>query len=250
MQNIQDKDLDQLFKEKLTDATVDPPAALWANIEQQIEPKRKRSFPIYWMAAALAVVAISAGLLFNKEDKIQLHGRPEIVTTEIKPSGEVKESPAKQPVVTPVQEASKGPEAAHPAVRQQSEKVLIAMQPSAPKVHLKHINTTKKQELKVTEMKTEVGPVLQKTDLLAQVNPATAVTAAAIADQGVIEQAAVSNERNGINNIGDLVNLVVEKVDKREKKFIQFKSDDEDNSSLVAINIGIIKFNGKNKAKR
>jgi hypothetical protein len=48
-----------------------------------------------------------------------------------------------------------------------------------------------------------------------------------------------------IRNIGDLVNLVVEKIDKRDKKLIRFATDDDDNSSLVGINIGFIKLNKK-----
>jgi restriction endonuclease S subunit len=48
----------------------------------------------------------------------------------------------------------------------------------------------------------------------------------------------------GIRNVGDLINFVVDKVDKREKKVIQFATD-EDNSSIVALNIGFIKFNKK-----
>lgn len=257
MQNIPDKDLDQLFKDKLADAGVDPPASLWANIEQQIEPKRRRPLPLYWMAAAMAFLAISAGLLFNSEDKIQLHGNSDVVTTAVKPSQELKEVPATEPVVASekgaeevVERAEEVRKAEQPVSRRQSKNVLIAMQPSAPKVHLKHTNTTKKEELKVAEMEIEVTPLPPAAALLAQVNPSPTVTEEAIADQAVIEQVGVSNEKNGINNIGDLVNLLVEKVDKREKKFLQFKSDDDDNSSLVAINIGIIKFNGKNKSKR
>ncbi|MNL29759.1 hypothetical protein D3C87_1514530 [compost metagenome] len=48
----------------------------------------------------------------------------------------------------------------------------------------------------------------------------------------------------GIRNVGDLVNFVVNKIDRREKKLIQFDTDD-DNSSIVALNIGFIKLNRK-----
>ena len=59
----------------------------------------------------------------------------------------------------------------------------------------------------------------------------------------------VSNENveapnRGIRNMGDLVNYVVDKLDKREEKLLQFKTED-DNSSLVALNIGMFKFNQK-----
>ena len=36
MQNIQDKDLDQLFKDRFSDSAVEAPASAWANIEQQL----------------------------------------------------------------------------------------------------------------------------------------------------------------------------------------------------------------------
>lgn len=42
----------------------------------------------------------------------------------------------------------------------------------------------------------------------------------------------------------NLVNCVVDKVDKSEEKIIQFKTED-DNSSLVALNIGILRCNTK-----
>ena len=250
MHNIQDKDLDQLFKDKLSDGEVDPPAFLWAKIEQQIQPKRKRFLALYWMAAAMAVLAISAGLLFNRKDKIQLHGNAEVVAIGSKSAGEVKELPVQEAVTTPSEKAGKVLKVKHPTAKRHSEKVLIAMQPAAHPAHLKYINSTKKQELKVAELKMEVAPVPPREVLLAQVAPSPTVTEEALFKRDGVAQPGIANEKNGIKNIGDLVNLVVEKVDKRERKFIQFNSDDEDNSSLVAINIGIIKFNGKNKSKR
>ena len=54
-------------------------------------------------------------------------------------------------------------------------------------------------------------------------------------------------ERKGIRNVGDLVNFVVDKVDKRDKKLLHFNTDEDDNSSLVGINIGFLKLNKKNK---
>jgi hypothetical protein len=55
------------------------------------------------------------------------------------------------------------------------------------------------------------------------------------------------SQRKGIRNVGDLVNFVVDKVDKREKKLVRFNTDDDDNSSIVGINIGFLKFNKKRK---
>ena len=53
-------------------------------------------------------------------------------------------------------------------------------------------------------------------------------------------------DNKGIRNVGDVVNLIVNKVDKRKDKFIQFRTDDDD-SSISAINIGPFKFGKKKK---
>ena len=50
MQHMPDKEFDQLFRDKFNDAEIEPSANLWASIDQKLEPKRKRTFPIYWMA--------------------------------------------------------------------------------------------------------------------------------------------------------------------------------------------------------
>ena len=46
MHHMQDKEFDQLFKDKFDDAQIEPSANLWANIEAELVPKRKRVFPV------------------------------------------------------------------------------------------------------------------------------------------------------------------------------------------------------------
>ncbi|RYG16581.1 MAG: hypothetical protein EOO07_12965 [Chitinophagaceae bacterium] len=72
MQHMPDKDFDNLFRDKFMDAEIEPSANLWAKIEDQLEPKRKRIFPIYWMAAASVAIVFTAMLVFQKSEKIQL----------------------------------------------------------------------------------------------------------------------------------------------------------------------------------
>jgi hypothetical protein len=252
MHNIQDKDLDKLFKDKLADSEMEPPALLWANIEQQIQPKRKRVMPVYWIAAACAFFALTTWLLFDNENKIQLHGNPEVVTTDQKPlqtPKESPESPANGPFVAHVEKATDVLKVKKTVKNEDPEKDLIAMQPSTPKVHLNHTTAGKKEALKVSEMQMEIVPIPPAEVSFAQIYPEQPVTEEATRVNESSEAINVGSERNEIANIGDLVNFVVGKVDKREKKFLQFKSDD-DNSSLIAINIGIIKLNPKNKSRR
>ena len=57
------------------------------------------------------------------------------------------------------------------------------------------------------------------------------------------DQATKPAKRRGIHNFGDLVNIVVAKVDKRKDKAIQFTDSDDDESTVTAVNIGPVKIN-------
>jgi len=251
---MQDKEFDQLFKDKFEDAQIEPSANLWANIEAELAPKRKRAFPVYWMAAAVALITLTAALLvFNKEEGGQLQGRtadvikPAVSTEEkgtdtlvdqVKPIAQdkapveegvlVSTSPAKSSLVAEDKKAAQAPE------QKSLKNNLGGMQPNQV---IAHLNT---KEPIVKESAAELPK--------AKVDPADVIVMAS-ADVPVVTGDAIINEndvadKRGIRNMGDLINFVVEKVDKREDKLIRFDTDD-DNSSLIGINIGMIKFSKK-----
>jgi hypothetical protein len=255
MRHIQDKDLDQLFKDRFEHASLEPSADLWGKINKEISPKKVKVLPAYWMAAAAIVVALTAGLLFINPPAGQQPGAQQQNVTALKPKLKVKSIPApgarldslnstaqvavvatkRQPVVSGKKSILK---VEHKAITEklitEPKKDLIAMQPKAADDHL----TIKKQEVKL-ENAIAVNPeAIKKEDLVfANVAPDVPI------DQVINENENV--EKKGIKNIGDLVNYVVDKVDKREQKFLKFETDSDENSSLVAINIGFIKLNSR-----
>ncbi len=240
MQNLSDKELDDLFKSKLENAAVAPPGSLWSAIEKEIQPRPKRRWPIYGLAAAVALFALMVGLHFTQHEKIPLRGKNEIVNTKEIPSVQTQPvvpqlSPLKEEVVTPTTPlqspvADKG---------KNEKKNLRSMQPLTAKVH-QTINEAKEQQNKVEELSVVTTVIPEEPLIIAQVPDQSRPGAVAISEEE-------PDVRTGIRNVGDLVNFVVDKVDKREKKFLKFKTDDDDNSELVAINIGIIKFNPREK---
>jgi len=229
MQAMQDKEFDQLFKDRFEGAEIQPSSNLWSNIEKELAPKKTKKFPVYWAAAAVVVVATTVGLLSQKTEKLQLQGITRVSTVEV----------AKTPEVT----------AAHTVVTEQ-----ISTDPEgtplvlAPKVKLENLVLKNKQttmqpnqELKrqqinppdvVPPVREEVRPVVAPPTetVIAKVDPPEVQK-----DNEITESEA--RERRGIRNVGDVINFVVDKLDKREKKIIQFRTDDDDNSSLIAVNI-------------
>jgi len=238
---MQDKEFDQLFKDRFEEAEIQPSATLWDAIQTEITPVRKRTSSGWWMAAAAVVlIAVSAGLLFNKSEKIQLQGKAELAQTTQSVPAIVEADPE---ISTPVQSSIILVKAvSHPVgVDRQlnnniaphvEEKSLASMQ---PKAGLAHPLTIENETL----AKVAIGSIQENTDVVIASADIPATTVDAVANEN--EQ----TEHTKIRNVGDLINFVVEKVDKREQKFLQFKSDDDDNSSLVAINIGPFKLNAR-----
>jgi hypothetical protein len=273
MQHIQDKDFDQLFKDRFEDAEITPSAGLWNNIQQEIKPKKRVKLPLFWAAAASVVVTVAIAISLNKSEKIQLHGNVASVTNHTPVQGqsigvdgagfngadvdvtgkvetgmdeldEVAFKATKAPVVSTnsqdagVHSASNQASAARNTKKENS---LLAMQPISHPAHLLNMEpeiTSSEQRQPVTELLPAVEVSLAKN---ANIETHTDATEALSTEQEEAEQPS----RTRIRNAGDLVNFVVEKLDKRDQKILEFSTDDDDNTSLVAINIGPFKMNTK-----
>ncbi|MBC6109758.1 hypothetical protein ACFOG5_21075 [Pedobacter fastidiosus] len=246
MQPIQDKDFDKLFKDAFADAEVTPSRDLWSSIESEIEPKKKRIVPIYWLSAAAVLLIATVGVLVyqqqntaNPDKNLASNGR-ESVKPVVK-TNSVKDSitPASQPIESQVE--STLPIATKPSSSiaktievKPLEKQRIVTAPEMQKQDT-YIATVEVPRQEIIKKKIEEAIQQPKEEVIAMVEtPAN----------DVVNENDLSNK--GIRNVGDVVNLIVNKVDKRKDKFIQFRTDDDD-SSLSSINIGPFKFGKKNK---
>ncbi len=246
MQHIPDKELDNLFRDKFTSAEIAPDANLWPKIEGKLPPKKKRILSIYWMAAASIIVVITALLVFNKPEKIQLHGNYNANNVNVPKQPTTVNQIISTLLVNKTKKVNKTTKYLV-AFKPQNNKVsttitepaqnnLNAVQPINQIAHL----PIKAQEIKQEEaiLATPALPVNELVIANAQKEP--------VYDNIITE---TMPERKGIRNIGDLVNFVVDKIDKRDKKLIKFNTDDDDNSSIVGINVGFVKLNSKKQSR-
>ena len=251
MQHMPDKDFDKLFKDSFMDAEIEPSANLWGNIAEQLEPQKKRSFPILWVAAASVAVVASVLLFTQGGDKVYLQGAA-VETAAVKPVAEVQTLPVAVTEeviadVTPEREVATSNlsfskrevvKSATAPIEEPQKNNFIAMQPSEKNEHL----VIKRGEVKPLDV-TPVEEVIanSKTETV-YANNVTKQDFDYLDDDGE-----ANTNKKGIRNVGDLVNYVVDKVDKRDKKIIKFDTDDDDNSSIIGLNIGFLKLNKKNK---
>lgn len=250
MQHMPDKEFDKLFKDQFVDAEIEPSVDLWSNIEKELAPRKKRVVPIFWMAAASVAVAITAMLVFQQKEVIKLQGTtdPLAQTVTSEPIDTKSLSVEEVSTVAPVQKMM---------VAKTTERKVRAT------VNESNIHTGKGIEEVQEKNPTTLQPIannerlaikqqdVKPIDVLPKevVKVETPVFVAANVEKEMVQdpEGSAAAERKGIRNVGDLVNFVVDKVDKREKKFVRFNTDDDDNSSIVGINIGFLKFNKKGK---
>lgn len=249
MQPIRDKDFDKLFKDTFADAEVTPSRDLWSNIDREIATKKKRIIPVYWLSAAAILLVATIGILIYEQQNTTNQGKQLANNVIEKTKPEVKEPLAQDTAVTTVESI---------------EPVL----PVRPKVVNAIAKTKVKKEIKATGLK-ETHSIITATEMQKQeaviakieepkkdlktkieeaiLQPKEEMVTAAVATPVKTDEPVNDNEQSnkGIRNVGDVVNLIVNKMDKRKDKLIQFRTDDDD-SSLSSINIGPFKF-GKRK---
>lgn len=231
---MQDKEFDKLFKDRFEAAEVQPSASLWNNISAELEPKRKRVLPVYWMAAAVALIAVTIGLLVPKTEKIRLQASSLAVNDAADEPVGIVERKTENVMASATDKIEGTPLVIAPRIQlSRREKELATLQPNVA------VTRPANEQPKVIEEPENMIPAerVKPTVDLMIANADLSVRENAIAETG-------ETHNKGIRNVGDVVNFVVNKLDKRENKMIQFDTDD-DKSFLTAINIGILKFNRK-----
>ena len=250
MQPIQDKDFDKLFKDTFEDAEITPSRDLWSSIESEIEPKKKRIIPIYWLSAAAVLIIATVGILIYQQQGITDSGKKLAVNPIEKKSPAVQEQPVKDSGLVNIMPAEKVvktlPDNSKPVkvlakIKAKEDVAPIEKQKvvTAPDL-LKQESTIAKVDEPKQDLKTKIDEAIR------QPKEETVIAMVETPKIDAIDDGEQNNK--GIRNVGDVVNLIVNKVDKRKDKFIQFRTDDDD-SSLSSINIGPFRIGKKNKNK-
>lgn len=230
MQPIQDKELDQLFKNKFAEAEMLPSRDLWSsNLVVSPKVKKKKQFSFIWMAAASMAVVFTFSL-FNKQEKLKLFN-PNVEIAEEFESVEINEAfpsvDAEQPVV---------------GVDEPAQQIVVATTKDVAKV-LEVLPSVASMNPTVVAIETPISKVEVSTATIVYAAVEQPISQNTVLGDKVVSDV-VSEKPERIRNVGGLVNFVVDKLDKRDKKAIQFKTED-DESSIIGINIGLFKFNAK-----
>lgn len=256
--DMQDKELDRLFQQKLDDLEIQPSAQVWQGINAELNAGRRKGILLPWLSAAAGVILlITAGILFIPKQPVKHNDRPtEIVKTH---------QPVKQPVVVTVE----------PVVPPTPAQNKVPANPViAPVNIIAHVNKAKTKSNLTPSTSQPVNPVpspvAAHTDepLLANAPaadyPVVKASAPDTATQISLKSAIINSEKvqpvliaqipshaapvtakpvrkHRIRSLGDVFNVVIAAVDKRKDKVIEFSNTDEDDATITGLNLGFIK---------
>ena len=254
--SMQDKELDQLFRNKLEQLTAEPATRIWEGIAVELDGKRKKNNLIPFLRiAAVVTIFLSAGVYFLiksyqtpqnlqanitiKRHRANPEAQPVPDDKSTLPGASIAKAalivmPAKHWVNHIVNNAAKGKAqlpTAQPAVEALAE-IDASQAITNPQLMAGAINTksTDLQQLPVDK------PTINSVALPA--DGFTSPVKAVVANLPIIKPHA---KKHGIRSLGDLINVVVARVDKRENKVIEFTDTDDDQSVLTGVNLGIIR---------
>ena len=248
---MQDKEVDQLFRSKLQNFEMEPSRQLWPDISAGIN-KGKSKPHIAWLgAAASLLLLLSFGIYFLQQKQVAT------------PSGNVvvKLKPA-IPAKVYVPESAGFQKTGNVKATQNT----IAI--NKVRTERRNVKTVRmtiagssagEQAKEELDVKTVPAPVVHQ-EILAAVVPDIETPLAVKQDQNIsdfstqpgttlmpaIQQAkgiaAAPVKKHRIRSLGDLLNVVISKVDKRKDKIIEFTNTDDDESTVTGLNLGIIKI--------
>jgi hypothetical protein len=254
--DMQDKELDRLFQQKLDDLEIQPSAGVWQGISSELNADRRKGILLPLLSAAAGVILlITAGILFIPKQPVK-HNDPSITIVKthqpVKPPVPVKIEPVVppapaqnkvpvNPVIAPVNNiahVNKTKTNLTPSVQQP---VVIAQPPAA--VHADEPLLANAPAVDYHVVKTDAP------DTATRISPKSAIINSEKGLPVLIAQTPVQAapttarpvKKHRIRSLGDVFNVVIAAVDKRKDKVIEFSNTDEDDATITGLNLGFIK---------
>jgi hypothetical protein len=245
--DMQDKEIDQLFRSEFENFEIEPSQQVWGNITDKLDAnKRKKALFPYLSIAASILVIVAIGLYFIPQVKVNTKKPVQIAAVKNNVEPKVIIAPAKdndlpkpsEKVIASVKKVNKAYKDDNIRKDKETKKVEIINQPTEQIAAVVERNN---EILKPTvpDVETPLSIKIPITDDVPLITKPNALTVQ-IPQAKVI--AAAPAKKHRINSLGDLINVVVSKVDKRKDKIIEFTNTEDDESTISGLNLGVIKI--------
>lgn len=247
---MQDKEIDQLFKSALYDHEVEPTAMVWGNVSTNLNAGKGKKLVTAWLSVAASVlILVVASWFFIPRGKVNDKNATQTAAAKnnkpakaiIAPEADNDEAIVTQPKASATVASVAIPKRVKQNIRRENVKAVVNA--PVPDVQLA-MATPRKVDVLTAVVPDAETPLIAKTevddDIVFKTNANK--TAAVRVPQSSKIMAAAPVKKRRINTLGDLINVVVSKVDKRKDKLIEFTSSDDDDATVTGINLGFLKI--------
>ena len=243
MEPMQDKDFDQLFKQRFEEFEVEPSTRSWQKITGELDKtsKKRKALPNFWMAAASVIILAGTILwLYKPVEVIKLRGNAEtqIALKEVKQADKEPQLAVNETIAEPVETKNRFAAKSEVRTSRKADKQ-NALRTEQVEPEISKISDPAENVLIVSQK-----PVVLQTQTNLVKEKEKPVVLAVVNDEH--NNAETETAKPRIRSVGGLVNFVVAQVDRREDKFIEFK-DGEEGSEVSGINLGLLKFKSRNR---
>ena len=256
---MQDKEFDDLFRSKLDGFETEPSPAVWGGVANGLDAdKRKRKLASFFSIAASIIVLAAAGIVFipqkqkpgkrkpvnyglaSVKSPVTITSAPISNKSDSVKSGIGLNQPKnKNNNLAAVKQA---PALNRIANKSKSSKVDTSIQSAKPNEQLLAAVTPPKQDI-TNPVVPGIDVPLKQTIAIGDNPVAIAKPAEVIAQLPLTKpDEAPVKKKHRIRSLGDLINVVVAKVDKRKDKLIEFTDDDDEDSNVTSVNLGVLRI--------
>ena len=259
--DMQDKEFDELFRSKLDNLEMPPSANLWEGVNYQLNTGRRKKLLVPFLSIAASIlVLISVGILVipqknNKAGKPIAGTDHNSMVNAGRPQTNI--APETEKVVTTAAPSSNG---------HQTSSANIAKTPAnfGAKTVLDAVAGSKAgyivKQKTVANAPHDNSVATPAPDLIVAVVPDTATHLSIKSNMGeppiITKPILAANQlplvnksdvapvkaKHKIRSLGDLINIAVASVDKRKDKIIEFSDTDDDESTITAVNLGLVRI--------
>ncbi|CAN5118247.1 hypothetical protein BH09BAC6_BH09BAC6_17750 [soil metagenome] len=264
---MQDEEFDELFRSKLYNYQEIPSPGVWTGVAGEIAvDKRKRLLLPFLSIAASVLILVTAGILFiPKITKVTVKGglvvsRP--VSKDALPGIAIAKNEPRQDAVK-LPGAGKVNVNANPvnrAVASHHHRAVNAARPDEPALTVQQPAPLKQAEQQLTAALPQKQPDANKPVVPGTQTP---LAVKSVNDESpgfktqpmlLTQSPAINNKdvkpvkaKHKIHSFGDLINVMIAKVDKRKDKVIEFTDSDDDEATVSGVNLGVIRIKKDNK---
>ena len=252
--DMRDNELDKLFQSALNGHEIAPSAHVWTGITARLDAdKRKRSLVPFLSIAAGILLLVTIGILFipgavqvNDQHPSKKMAKSTLPVNRINPvvlQADQQNKRDKKLVIAPVNsltsikniKAGKGT-VPHKKAIVPEQKPDISKPTDAPELVL----AARGNDL-VNPVVPDIGNAIKPTVDHEQVLESKPQLAAMQLPSVNKTKAVAPVKKHRIRSLGDVFNIMIAAVDKREDKIIEFSNTDEDDATITGVNLGIIK---------